>query len=73
MKSRILFVDDTNGEEEPFEITYFITVPRVGDYIYLQSPIIAENKMFKVTKVIQQLYIRNNELELFEVHVVKEK
>ena len=73
MENRILFVDDTSGEKEPLENTYIISVPRVGDYIYLQSPVITENKMYKVTKVIQQLYKRNVELENFEVHLIQEK
>lgn len=73
MKNRVLFVDDTSGEEEPLENTYIISVPRVGDYIYLQSPVITETKMYKVTKVIQQLYKGNVELENFEVHLIQEK
>lgn len=72
MKNRVLFVDDTSGEEEPLENTYIISVPRVGDYISLNTPVIAERKMYKVTKVIQELYKNNVELEHFEVHLIQE-
>lgn len=69
MKTRVMFVDETSGIEEPFSEIYVITVPRVNDYVYFT--VSSGHCMYKVTKVIQQLFESYYEAECFEVHLVK--